>query len=146
MARKTRSKASRTVLSALLLVASFGDSYWREVTLLCAGIQDASDLLKGILSRPDELVTEHWRLILQVLEEALSVDEETRKAVFDRPLGILKGATDPTVAVRAALWLRHGMPDVETLIHAFEEAQAELSKGHFALLLGQTGDAAYQSL
>jgi hypothetical protein len=123
-----------------LLVSHFGESYWREVTLLCAGIRDASDLIKGILSLSHEKVTEHWRLVLQALDEALSVNEETRKALFARPFDILKQATDPIVAVRASLWLRRGMPDVDTLIRAFDEAEGELAKGHFALLLGETGN------
>jgi formylglycine-generating enzyme required for sulfatase activity len=45
------------------------------------------------------------------------------------------------MAARAALWLRRGgLPDIETLIRAFDEAKGELSKGHFALLLGESGN------
>ncbi|MCK5527644.1 MAG: SUMF1/EgtB/PvdO family nonheme iron enzyme, partial [Candidatus Latescibacteria bacterium] len=124
-----------------ILISHFGDAYWREVTLLCAGIRDASDLVMGILSLSEEKVTEHWKLLLQVRKEAQYLNEETRKALVARPLDILKQATDPTVAVRAALHLRHEKPDFETLVRAFDEAQEALAKGHLALLLGETGDA-----
>ena len=123
-----------------ILVSHFGDAHWREVTLLCAGIRDASELFSDILALPPEQVTEHWQLLLQVQDEALYLDEDTRKALVIRPLEILKQATDPNVAVRAALWLRCGKPDIDTLIQAFGEAQGELATGHFALLLGETGD------
>lgn len=126
-----------------MLISHFGDAHWREVTLLCAGMGDASELVNGILSLPSETVTEHWRFLLQIREEALAIDEKTREALVARPLDILKQATDPTLAVRAALYLRREKPDVETLMRAFDEVkdESELAKGHLALLLGETGDA-----
>ena len=64
-----------------LLVSHFGDAYWREVTLLCAGIRDASHLLRGILFLSDERLMEHRKLLIQILDETLFVDEKTREAV-----------------------------------------------------------------
>ena len=123
-----------------MLASHFGGAHWQEVTLLCARIRDASDLLMGILSLPEERITEHWKLLLQVREEAQDMNEKTRKALVDRPLDILKRATDPTVAVRASLYLRHAKLDFKARVHAFENAEGELGKGHLALLLGETGD------
>lgn len=122
-----------------LLVTHFGEDYWREVTLLYAGMQDASGLLQDVLSLPAAVVTEHWPLILHIRDEALSVEQKTRQQLFVRPLDILKETDDPLVAVRASLWLRQGELDADELMRAFEEAIGEIAKGHLALLLTETG-------
>lgn len=122
-----------------LLVTHFGEGYWREVALLCAGMQNASGLLQGILSLPAAVLTAHWPLLLQLRDEALSVDQETRQQLFARPLDILQETDDARIAVRASLWLRQGKLDEGVLMRAFAEAVGELAIGHLALLLAETG-------
>ena len=124
-----------------LLVDHFGEGYWREVMLLYAGIRNASALVNRILKLPDEQrVMANWPLLLQVQEEALSVDEKTRAAISVHPFDVLTRAQEPITAARAAIHARRSMPDIDTLIKAFEESREPLLKGHLALLIGETGE------
>jgi formylglycine-generating enzyme required for sulfatase activity len=124
-----------------LLLNHFGDAYWREVTLLYAGSQNATDLLNGILQLPDELVMANWPLVLQLRDEALSVAEETRRSLATHPFMVLQQAQNPDTAVRAAIHARSHRPDADTLLQRLAETQDDLIKGHLILLLSETGDA-----
>ena len=123
-----------------LLVDRFGDDYWREITLLYAGIGDISGLIRSLCSLPDEALTDHRDLLLQIRNESRPGGGGGAEALASRFLEILQQASDPNVAARAAVFLRHGQPDLDHLVGAFEEAQGDLAKGHLALLLGETGD------
>jgi formylglycine-generating enzyme required for sulfatase activity len=122
-----------------LLVAHFGEAYWREVMLLYGGIQDASALLGDLLTLADPQVMQNWPLVLRIQEEALSVDEHTRRALSAHPFQILTRAQEPITSARAAIYARSAALDVDTLAKAFEASHEELIKGHLALLIGEIG-------
>ncbi len=121
-----------------LLIEHLGEGYWREVTLLYAGIRDATGLLQGVLDLPDGRVMQHWDLVQRVQGEAVRVDPATREVLSDRPFEVLKRAMDAVTAARAAIYVRQAMPAFDQLAEAFAAADGSLTKGHLALLLGET--------
>lgn len=123
-----------------LLAQAFGEGYWREVSLLCAGIGNATDLVEAILALPDDRLLADWRFLREISGEALSIDQQTRSALANRPLSTLKSSKSAIPAVQSSLWLRKEMPPYEVLVEGFAAAKDELHKAHFALLLADLGD------
>ena len=78
---------------------------------------------------------------LEDQRRAIKASESSRKKrwAFENLSSLLQ-AKDPHAAVRIAIALRNEMPDVDSLITAFEEAQG-IAKTHLVLLLGETGDS-----
>ncbi|WP_179137546.1 NACHT domain-containing protein, partial [Candidatus Entotheonella palauensis] len=125
-----------------LLTKQLGDGYWREVTLLYAGLQDTTGLLQGVLDLPDDRVMQQWRLVQQIEDEAIFVAEETRAALATRPFEVLLRAPDAVTAARAAVHVRPADLDVAQLAEAFNRTDNRLTKGHLAMLLSEIGGAA----
>ncbi len=86
-----------------LLIEHMGEGYWREVTLLYAGLKDSTRLLRGVLDLPDTRVMQHWPFVQQIRNAAIFVAEDTREALASRPFEVLQRATDAVTAARAAI-------------------------------------------
>ncbi len=123
-----------------LLVAHTGDGYWREVSLLYAGLHDATVLLQGVLDLPDARVMEQWPWVEDLQGEAIFVAEATRTALANYPFEVLLRVSDAVTAARAAVHVPPDGLNVERLTAAFEATDDSLIKGHLALLLSETGE------
>lgn len=122
-----------------LLVEHAGEGYWREVTLLYAGLHDTTALLQGMLALPDNCVMAQWRFVQRVQREAIFVAEATRKALAAHPFEVLLRASDAMTAARATVHVERADVDAERLAEAFDATDNSLLKGHLALLLSETG-------
>ena len=123
-----------------LLIEHMGEGYWREVTLLYAGLQDTTGLAQGVLDLPDDRVMQHWQFVQQIQREAVFVAEDTRTALADHPFNVLRRASDAMTAARAAVHTRPADLGFERLAEAFNEPHDRLVQGHLALLLSEIDD------
>ena len=121
-----------------LLVEHLGEGYWREVTLLYAGLRDSTVLLQGVLGLPDARVIHQWPFVRQIQNEAIFVEGDTQTALSWRPFEALQRASGPVDAARAAIHVQSAKLDFDRLAEAFETASDRLIKGHLALLLSET--------
>jgi predicted NACHT family NTPase len=126
------------------LLGHLHDSWWREVTLLYAGLGDATDLIKDILSGREDLFKSNLFLAAYCLEDAQKSDPLVQEEVVSQLVrefraGAFKGLRDEAHTALVAVGRGHSTIKVlEGLIRLLGDENPGV-RGRAASALGQIG-------
>ena len=128
------------------LITHLHDSWWLEVTLLYAGIQDATPLIEAILAQRDDLFQNNLFLAARCLVDVVNIDPRLQQHVLSRLLeefgageflGLRKGAAEALIELGNS---PSASRVVEGLVGLLGDGEAEV-RWSAASALGRLGQA-----